>query len=1148
MTPANIISQNALITINQDKIVSVDEIFDIIQSQTSYTFIYRSDLFNDMPPVTLKKSTIKVKDLLSNVISSSEYTFGLLKDNTIVVEEKVSRVIQEEIIGNVTDEKNIPLAGVGILIEGTRRGTLTDFDGDYRIRGLKTTDVLVFSFMGFEKQYIEVGDKKVINVVLKESSNELDEVVVSGKKIVNTGYQVVSKAKSVGSFETVGAEVIETKFQTNILDRIEGTVSGLSMYRGTPVIRGVSTILGESYPLIILDGAVYNGDLESINPNDIESVTVLKDASAASIYGSRAANGVIVVTTKGGYIGKPTLSYTSSYQIESQPSRSYQNLMSSSEFVDYQVDVFNRIPTPAGDEKNPDLALDEVNTLLYAHRDGLISTDYLNSELNKLRGLDGYSQVEDILITPKYTQQHSLALRGGSKIHQYALSLNYASRGSFNIDSASENIGLNIKNYFRLNDWLKVDATLISSYGFSDNYGGVSGIGLLGPSRLPYEVLKDEDGNPAEWNHIKSHEKIDELISKGLLDQSYYPLNELKEVQTSSKSPSVNINFGTEAKLSKSFNLQLRGQLQYGETHSEIYASENSYTVRDMINNSTQIINGEVINNIPYGGQLTETFYDRNSYTLRAQLNYSKLFNQKHDVKVFVGGERNKAVTESYGFKRYGYDPEYLTFESVDEATLAEGITGTESNSGLFTLGGQTGYQNTDIRYISAYANVSYMFDDKLGLNVSARIDESNLFGKNPEYAYRPLWSFGANYIIDTESLSVSWLDRLKVRATYGISGNVYDNGGPEAIVQISGVNAAEEQIAVISTPPNEELRWEQTNITNIGIDYELFSRKLTGTLEFYDRSTTDAISRIDSDPILGWSQLPKNYASLNNRGVELQMNAPFLTTRDFRWGGSLILNYNRNIVTEYVPEYTTFNAYDYLYENYLVEGQALNAIYTVRYAGLDEKGAPRAYKADGTIVETYSDLTLEDLKVEGTNDPPYHASFSSNISYKQLNLSFLFIYYGGHVQRDVAAGHTQTYKYPYDITRNLDRVHLNYWKEPGDEADIYKAPAINWNNTDLNENPDYIQSSQRNLWTYADIHVQKADYMKIRNITLSYNASNEILEKINFSSLRFSFDVRNPFLWTYNRNNLDPEVWTGDSSRGTAIMPTYTFAINLKF
>ncbi|GAA3651053.1 SusC/RagA family TonB-linked outer membrane protein [Flavivirga jejuensis] len=1169
-TPIDIISQNVNVKIKENKIVTIDEIFDIIQTQTDYKFIYRSDLFKDFPLVNLSKSTIKVKDLLSKAVSNVDYHFELLKHNTIVIEKKVSRKIQEEITGNVTDENKVPLFNVTVQIKGTRKGVLTDFDGNYSIKGLMTNDVLIFSSMGFETQSIKVGDKKVINVVLKESDNELDEIVVTGKKIVNTGYQVLSKAKSIGSFESVGAELIETKFQTNILERIEGTISGLSLYRGTPVIRGVSTLYGEDYPLIVLDGVIYEGDLESINPSDIENVSVLKDATAASIYGVRAANGVIVVTTKQDVVGKPRFSYRSSYQIEPLPSRSYQNLMSSAEFVDYQLAIWNTIAAHNTPEQMYDLrkditlAMDEVNTLLFDNLGGGISDEYLNSELNRLRGQDGYDQVVDELLTSKYTQQHNFSLRGGTEAHRYAVSLNYTSNGSFEIDRPSERIGLNVKNYFKLNDRFKFDLSILGSYNYSDNYTGITGLNLIGSSRLPYEVLRDEDGNPAEWNHIKSDWEIQRLIGSGLLDQSYYPLNQLEESRTQVKRPSIVINFGANIKLSEALSLDLRGQQEIGKTRSTRYSSGNSYTVRNMINDAAQIVDvvvggvtdpvledpitgvktgGEIIHNVPIGGQVSESFTDRSSYTLRAQLNYNKSFNQKHDVSFLLGGERRQVVTDGYGFTRYGYDPDNLTFVAVDEAKMSLRITDTEAVLNNFLLPSQASYTNSIDRYVSVYGNASYMFDDKLGLNVSARIDESNLFGKNPKYAYRPLWSFGANYIIDTQP--VSWLDRLKIRATYGISGNVFDNSGPDALATASDIpNDAGEDYASISSPPVEELRWEQTFITNLAIDYELFSKKLRGTIELYDRSTKDAVARVDADPILGWTNVPKNYASLNNRGIELSFNTQFINTQDFGWSGNLILNYNRNKVTEYIDEQGV-DPYDYLSDNQLREGQELNTLYSLRYAGLNENGAPLLYKADGTITDSYLELELEDLIDEGTYDPPYHAAFTNNITYKQFNLSFLFIYYGGHVQRDVAAGHYPSYKYPWSLTRNVDRIHLNYWKEPGDEADIYTAPAINW---DSSGSDGHVPSDQRNIWTYADIHVQKADYVKLRNISLAYNAPKAILEKINFSNLRLTFDVRNPFLWTNNRNNLDPEAWSEDGSRGTGVMPTYTFAINFNF
>jgi len=1135
-TPINVISQNAKIVIKENKKVTIDEIFDIIQTQTDYTFIYQSNMFKDFPKVALKKSTIKVNDLLSSAISNDEYHFELLKHNTIVIEKKVPKLIQELITGTVTDENKNPLVGVTVLIKGTRKGVVTDYDGDYVINTLKTNDILVFSSIGFETKEIKVGDKRKINVVLKESLNELGEIIISGKQQVNSGYQVLSKAKAIGAYSSVGAEVIESKFQTNILERLEGTVSGLSLYRGVPVIRGTSTLNGETYPLIILDGVPYEGDLESIHPNDIENVTVLKDATAASIYGVRSANGVIIVTTKRGVVGKPSVSYTVTYQMEPLPSRSYQNLMSSLEFIDYQVDVFNK--TLTNTRLDSRIAMDKVNTLLFANADGLISDSELNSELNRLKGIDGYSQVEDELLNMKVTQQHNLSLRGGSETHQYALSLNYLSTGSHEKDRAVNQIGINIKNYFKFNDWFKLDVGVIGSQSSSDNNVGISGVSLLGASRKPYQVLRDEEGNPAEWNYLKSREEIDRLIGLGLIDQSYYPLNELNQQQQIRRSPSININVGAQFKLSKNLNLELRGQTEIGNSYVKNYYKEDSYQVRGMINDATQIVDGEIINNIPHGGQITETYSDRKSYTLRAQINYAKTFSKKHDVNVFLGGERRQAVSNSGGYTRYGYDDNNLTFSPIDEATLRERIRSTEAILGTYLIGSQPSYSNSDSRYISAYTSATYMYDDKLGLSASARIDESNLFGTNPKYRYRPLWSFGANYIVDTKSLSLPWLDKLKIRATYGISGNVYDASGPEVITAVSSTpNSVGETQAYIESPPNEELRWEQTNITNIGIDYELFSNRISGSIEFYNKSTKDAIGDVASDPILGWPNLPKNYASLNNKGIEFQIYSQNVNTEDFQWGSNFIFNYNVNKVTE-VNDLIGTTAFRYLFFDQARKGQELNTIYSVRYAGLDEAGAPTVYLADGSIESSYSDLQLEDLIDEGTYDPPYHASLTNNITYKQFNLSFLLVYYGGHVQRDVAAGYYPTYKYPWELRNNLDKIHLNYWKQPGDEEDLYKSPAI----------IERGASGTKGIWSYANIHVQKADYIKMRNISLGYNVPKLALEKMNLSSLKLVLDIRNPFIWANNRNNLDPEVWSGSSSRGTPIMPTYTLGLNLNF
>jgi TonB-linked SusC/RagA family outer membrane protein len=1148
-TPIDIISQNVKIVIKENKTVTVDEVFDIIQAQTEYTFIYRSNMFKDFPLVTLNKSIIRVNDLLSSAISNDDYHFELLKHNTIVIEKEseISRVIQGEITGKVTDENNTPLVGVTVLVKGTKKGVITDFDGKYIINTLKTSDILIFSSMGFQEKEIKVGKKRVINVVLKQSSNELDEIVISGKR-VNSGYQVLSKAKSIGAYVVVSSKEIETKVQTNILERLEGTVSGLSLFRGVPVVRGISTLNGETYPLIVLDGVPYEGSLESIHPNDIENVTVLKDATAASIYGVRSANGVIVVTSKKGLVGKPRFSYTSTIQATDLPDRSYENLMSSSEFIDYQQYIFDETYEPGTryDIRTP-TPLDEVNKLLYAHAQGTISESFLNSELTRLKSLDGYTQIEDELLNARFTQQHNFSVRGGSEAHQYSISLNFTSIGSYEKDNSVDRVGINAKNYFKFNDWLKTDIGVIANYSSSDNYTGISGVALLNSS-LPYQMLKDEDGNPNQWERYKSFYEVERLKELGLQDESYFPLNEKNTVQVINKNPSAIINIGAKVNLTKSLSLDFRAQTEMGKSSSRALSTIENHDIRSLLNNSSAVSNGSITNYIPIGGRIVDSYTDRRSYTLRGQLNYAKLFSNKHDVKVLLGAEKRKSTSNGYGYLGYGYDENNLSTGNVlREYPTRSWINGTQSLSGLYNFSNQPVGTVNDDRYISLYGNASYMFDDKLGFNVNARIDQSNLFGTNPKYKYRPLWSVGANYIIDVES--TSWLDKLKIRATHGISGNVYNGSSPELIVAYSGGPSylSGEDYSTISSPPNESLRWEKTNITNLGIDYQMFSNRISGSFEWYNKSTVDIIGVIPSDPILGWPNLPRNYASMYNRGIELQIKSQNIVGENFSWRSNFIFNYNNNQITDIndIGETTSSDnpsevtTTDYLYgENENIKGKPRNSLYAIRYAGLNDEGQPTAYKLDGTIVDSRNDLDPEDLVFSGTYDPPYHLSLSNDITFKQFDLSFLIIYYGGHVQRDVASGYYPIYSSPDDLSTNLDKMVGNYWQEPGDEADIYKFPV----------NRTSIKSAVTNIWKYGDIHVQKADYVKLRNVSLTYNLPKPFLDKANISRLNFVFDVRNPLSWFANKNNLDPEAWTGQSSRGTAVMPTYTFGINLNF
>ena len=328
----------------------------------------------------------------------------------------------------------------------------------------------------------------------------------------------------------------------------------------------------------------------------------------------------------------------------------------------------------------------------------------------------------------------------------------------------------------------------------------------------------------------------------------------------------------------------------------------------------------------------------------------------------------------------------------MDEIEAANGINGTQSVSGNYYYydSASDSFSYVDRRYVSFYANASYAFDRRLTGTASVRIAQSNLFGMDPKYKYRPLWSAGAQYVA-LEDWNV--IDRLALRATYGINGNTTTVASPYMIASVSSRpnSYTNETYAVISTPPNPNLRWEKTKVFNLAVDFSLFKHRLNGTLEFYNKKTSDLLGNRQTDPTTGWPSLLLNYGEMYNRGVELTLESRNFVGRDFSWTTNFTFSYNKNKLTR--VEARGSSAMDYYYSLQNREGKPMNAMWVIRYAGLDEEGYPTAYKADGTIVKSYSELEPEDLKYAGTADPPYSAALQNRLSYKGFDLDFMFVY-----------------------------------------------------------------------------------------------------------------------------------------------------------
>ncbi|WP_316790449.1 SusC/RagA family TonB-linked outer membrane protein [Pedobacter frigoris] len=1127
------------ITINQRNI-ALDKVLAELRDQSGYDFLYTTQTLKGTKPVSLTLQGATLQEALDACFKNQPITY-VIQQNTVVIQRKTeffknTFIPPVDVKGKVLDENGLPLIGATVKVKGTDKATITNSDGEFELKGVDDRALLVISFMGYKQKETEVSQGMPSTIKMELNSSDLEEVAV----MVSTGYQKIPKERATGSFSTITAKDMEGKLQTSIVSRLEGLVAGLTSYKDAVNIRGVSTLLGGTAPLYVVDGAPFEGAITAINPADVESITVLKDATAASIYGARSANGVIVITTKSGKAGPMRINYDGSLKLTPLPDRDYANKMSSAEFVDFQREMFN-YRSGAYAAIDPRKSMNDVYRLLYEQKQGNLTEAQLQTALDVYRNNDRYDQViDEFLNKTALTSQHNLSFSGGSSIYKYNLSGNYLGTNPYERVQSTRQLGFNLKNTFDLTKWMRIDLGILGTNNKSDYDNGISGMALLNTGRASYYMLRDPQGNPVNWLNTKSQFEIDRLNGLGLMDENYAPVNELNKQHLTSNSNYLNINFGGSFKIYDGLSLDLRFQKERTESYSKQLYDKNAYAVKTQINDATFInkLDGVITRHIPVGGQVNETRSDRNSHTLRAQLNYSKLFGDRHQVDVIAGAEQRKVLRSGTNVYKYGYDDFSLNYKPINEDLLSVYIKNTESIYDQFMLSrAESGFTYGDDRYVSFYGNASYTFDRRLTATGSIRMDQSNLFGTDPKYQYKPLWSAGLQYVLSENK--IEWLDRLSVRSTYGINGNIPKSGGPYMITQSDGNNYyTKETQDYVSSPPNSGLRWEKTKVTNLAIDFSVLKRRLSGTIEFYNKSTEDLLGTLLSDPTIGWSSILVNYGSMRNRGIEVALNSDNIRTGNFRWNTILNFAYNKNELTRLENGDNTLFTYVSSGQNRV--GKPMNSIYSIRYGGLDNLGRPIGLKADGTEVKATDKLAISDLIYEGTATPPYSASLQNNFSYKGFDLYFMFIYYGGHVMRDVMAPYLT--KYPeLNYTTNMDKQALNYWKKAGDELIPGIAPGFY----------DGVGSTVTQLWEAGNQHIRKADYIKLRDVNLGYSLSNDFLKRNYIQRVRFMLQVQNAWRWSANKQQLDPEVWNGTSltpTRGNLIPPTYTFGLSVNF
>ncbi|MEL1240939.1 SusC/RagA family TonB-linked outer membrane protein [Flavobacterium flavipallidum] len=1128
------------INIDRDKEITVDQVFELIMDQTEYRFLYPEHLFNDAPKIKLKRGSIRIDKLLNENVNNENFNIILINDNTLLIKKRDHKEVIK-LSGKVTDKAGVSIPGVTVTVKGTTIITITDIDGNFSIVAAAPENIIVFTSVGYKKKEIVVGNQKKLQITLEEDISELNEV-----QLITTGYQKINPEHSTGSIASIGAKeynsrINTTDFLTGLQNKLPGVlINNDVQFEGNNLfqIRGISTINGNRSPLIVIDGYPSELSLESINPNDIESVTVLKDAAAATIYGVRASNGVIIIERKEAKKGKLNVNYRSTFSLvpKTDYSRYRWDEDVSSKMTDFLVErnkssaasLYSFMSSPVfGYLFN----YPQPVRILAEQASGLITE---TEAQNQYAALKSYNNTEDysrLFLRNAATQTYNLDFSGGSNDILYHLTTNYSHNNLEQITNDNNRFRLSSRTIFKFSNRFKLNLNM----DFQEAKRNSTPTPTIS-SVYPFERFLDDEGNPEA---IFSGSVVNPYYNKvltdlGLLDNLYYPLVDMKEIKNTSREVSNSIVANFNYDLKKGFNLSFGGIYQSANNNSEHLASGESSEVHQYVNRYAKAGTNGFVYNVPKGSFLKETNGKTSGYTVRAQLNYNKKIAENHSINMILGGEIRNIINKSSTASYFGYNDQTLLQQPINYYTITNAFTPSYANNNpAISYAGLFGKTYTEDRFVSAYSNLVYSFQDKYSATGSIRIDQSNLFGTDPKYRYKPLWSLGLAWNLNKENFleDVTWLKSLKLRAAIGFNGNIAKNSLPQIIASSSYSSdySTIEQLS-LSSPANSKLRWEQTYNTNLGLDFRIF-KSINGSIEYYIKKSTDVLATNQIDPTRGVSSALVNESALRNSGLEFTTHADWITRRHFNWNSGFVFSYNTSKILDVYNNAIKPSSASYSFTNgntnYL-EGYPIGTVFNYRYAGLDPVNGKTLIYGKDNVLKHFDENQegLADVINRGTIIPKYNIGLSNRVDVGSFYFYTMFNFYGGFVTKIPVPNPT--------AVRPLEGA-FNYWKQAGDETIPGVLPAL----TELSSGyATYISA--------LDKFTIDGSYFTIGDITASYSFKNtNLVKETGISNLELSFQASNVYTFALNKQNYSKAMGSYEKNY---ITPTYTFALNLKF
>ncbi|MDR2273425.1 MAG: SusC/RagA family TonB-linked outer membrane protein [Sphingobacterium sp.] len=1005
-----------------------------------------------------------------------------------------------------------PIQGVSIQVQGEKGRASSKNDGSFSLSVSKSKGTVSFSHMGFRRLELTYIAGVSLQVKLIPIENQLDEV-----EVVSTGYQKIPKERATGSFAQTDMNYFNSRPSTTVISRLKGLVSGLRFNSDKDIsVRGQSTIFANDQPLIVVDGFPYSGDIDMLNPEDIASVDVLKDAAAASIWGARAGNGVIVISTKKGQANQPaTISFSSRFSIAAKPDLKYApNYMDAQTYLSAEKLLFDngRYNTLFDDTQNYPVLSPYVQLL---HQGNTAEAVELARQFGSY---DIRNDLSKAFYRNRLLQNYDLNISGGYGKGQYYTSVAYNKDLQSLNKNQSDRLSLNLSNTLAITDRIKwtVGLNYIKARNSVDN----TLADLLGGNGLyPYSRLWDDEGNQTALYPIFNGEWVDQLApQKGFIDWSYWPLQELGRTENRSDSHDIRAYTSINLQLVKGLTADISAQTQQSFLDNSLIAPQESFATRNMINQYAQFQDGMVVGyNIPVGDIASFTKSRTQAANLRGQLNYTREAKDWR-LDMLLGAELSQAQRSSDYFRLYGYDKDILTAQPVDYLSYF-----TLSPYGTAAaIPNYSGQGKGVTRFVSTFFNGSFALRDRYIISSSIRMDGSNYFGVNTNQKIVPLWSTGLKWRLSKESFFKKGLfDQLDLRATYGYSGNLASNlTGVTTLQYRSNASFTHLPYAVMTNLGNPDLRWERIGQANFAVDFRLANKWLGGSLEYYLKNGKDMIGDKPFAPTSGVGSMRGNYSSISGQGVDAKLTANMLKGSRFGFRSDLMFSYTYDKVKAYdkgIVPVVSYTASD----NIPSVGFPVHSLYSFQWAGLDPtNGDPRILDLNGEASADYNNvlnkLTADNLVYSGMTRAKYFGSWVNRVRYQDWELGASILYKLGYVFRKPSLSYSQLAS-PGRLIGHAE--FADRWQKPGDEL-MTDVPSFSY---PANTNRDL-------LYQQSTVNVGKAAHIRLQDVFVSYSLKPIIGGKQR--AVKLSCQLENlGLLWKANDWGYDPDYIPGNAN-----------------